>query len=192
MQNFVSKCIQTFNSHKSIQAANEPAYFEPYKHVGDPGSNPVHLLPNQNTSYVIGALPSRPKITIRKSSKTNAQTTPTPLSPDQSVEVVMINSLPTLSPCNSYPPNVVRKQLRQKCCTKSNSDYDLLGVHQTSFESLASQSRDDLIESQSGSACGAESIISHFHSQISTKNTCVSGRHLKMTGQQDPNVSPSF
>ena len=194
MQNFVSKCIQSLNSHKSILASNEPTYFEPYKHV-DPSSNPGQV-PSQNTSYVIGALPSRPKLGIRRSLRNSIQTSSTQ-TPDQSLEVVMVNSLPTLShPCNSYPPNMVRKQLRHQCCSKANSDHDLLLVQQTtamrSYECSAGQSRDDLMESQSGSVCEAESIISHSHSQISNRgeSTPCSGRHLRMSiSQQDLNVS---
>ena len=116
MQNFVSKWLQNLNSPGKA-TPNEGKHLQiPY--MGD----------SEVASNVIGVLPPRcaggGKAQVRKrDSKTISHILDSSQYPESPGDG-MVSSQPTLSPCHSYPPSVIKTQLKQ-LSTKSNSDQNL-------------------------------------------------------------------
>ncbi|XP_063712477.1 uncharacterized protein LOC134840525 isoform X3 [Symsagittifera roscoffensis] len=135
MQNFVSKCIQSLNNHRNLAAIDQRNFVPQDQCFG---------LDNRELSNVIGALPSRNRGSRRKEMRPGS-TSVQPEDQKQQELDKMVNSLPTLTPCHSFPPNLNKRQLKQSVSARSNSDQNI--NFGTNSEHEVAQSEDDILRS---------------------------------------------
>ncbi len=126
MQNFVSKCIQTINNHRSLAIEN--------RYSSQSGSNTPRDSETE-TSNVIGALPPRHRFSQRREPRQTSV-----VKAPENVEG-LVNSLPTITPGLSYPPGVAKRP-PDPVNNRSNSDQNLT-AHKAEVGSVVSENESE-------------------------------------------------
>ncbi|XP_075240538.1 uncharacterized protein LOC142335987 isoform X2 [Convolutriloba macropyga] len=152
MQNFVSRCIQTINNHRNLNAIEHKS--------GSTNDQTTLGTDNQELSNVIGVLPPRLPNVQRKDPRPGSASR-NPEMPGQVVEIDgMVSSLPTLSGSHSFPPNLTRRQMQQIINARCSSDQNI---------NSGPKSEQGIVQSE-------EDILRYSAASSSTRGGSMSGR----------------